>query len=72
MLIVVVPALMHHVMTTQSKMEIQFHAFLTSALDGGEWSASRFGRFTPGDRFLGTPRFGSLLGPHEPVWVERR
>jgi hypothetical protein len=23
------------------------HAFLTSALGGGEWSASRSGRFTP-------------------------
>jgi hypothetical protein len=27
---------------------------LTSALDGGEWSASRFGRFTPRERALGT------------------
>jgi len=26
------------------------HAFLTSALDGGEWSASRLGRFTPRKR----------------------
>jgi hypothetical protein len=28
-------------------MEVQLHALLTSALDGGEWSASRSGRFTP-------------------------
>jgi hypothetical protein len=27
---------------------------LTSALDGGEWSASRPGRFTPEERALGT------------------
>jgi hypothetical protein len=27
-------------------VEIQLLAFLTSALDGGEWSASRPGRFT--------------------------
>jgi hypothetical protein len=27
---------------------------LTSALDGGEWSASRPGRFTPRERALGT------------------
>jgi hypothetical protein len=27
-------------------MEVQLHAFLTSALDWGEWSASRLGRFT--------------------------
>jgi hypothetical protein len=28
--------------------------FLTSALDGGEWSASRPGRYTPGDMAPGT------------------
>jgi hypothetical protein len=27
---------------------------LTSALDGGEWSASRLGRFTPRERVPGT------------------
>jgi len=27
---------------------------LTLALDGSEWSASRLGRFTPGERFPGT------------------
>jgi hypothetical protein len=26
------------------------HIFLTSALAGGEWSASRPGRFTPGEK----------------------
>jgi len=29
-------------------MEVCFHAFLTSALDEGEWSASRPGRFNTG------------------------
>jgi len=28
-------------------MEVQFNAFLTSETDGGEWSASRSGHFTP-------------------------
>jgi hypothetical protein len=28
-------------------MEVWFHEFLTLALDGGEWSASRPDRFTP-------------------------
>jgi hypothetical protein len=28
-------------------MEVWLHAFLTFALDGGEWSASRSGSFTP-------------------------
>jgi hypothetical protein len=32
--------------------------FLTSALDGGEWSASSPGRFTPGTHWI-----GGWLGP---------
>jgi len=28
-------------------VEVLLHAFLTLALDGDEWSASRSGRFTP-------------------------
>jgi hypothetical protein len=35
--------------------------FLTAALFGGEWSASRIGRFTPGSRWIGgwmDPRAG--------------
>jgi hypothetical protein len=31
-------------------------SFFTSALDGGEWSVSGFGRFNPGERALGTIR----------------
>jgi hypothetical protein len=31
---------------------------LTAALVGGEWSASRTGRFTPGERAPGTHRIG--------------
>jgi len=42
-------------------VEIQVHTFLTSALDGGKWSASHPCRFTPGekspeDRRLGGPQ----------------
>jgi hypothetical protein len=36
-------------MKTAGGMEIQFQAFLTSELDGGEWSASRNGLFIPGN-----------------------
>jgi hypothetical protein len=32
---------------------VYFHAFLTSALDGGEWSASRHGRFNSGSYCIG-------------------
>jgi len=36
------------------KTEGGVNAFLTSALDGCEWSASRSGRFTPRERAPGT------------------
>jgi hypothetical protein len=39
------------------------HVFLTSALVGGEWLASRPGRFTPGERAPGTHCIGSSVGP---------
>jgi hypothetical protein len=35
------------------------HTFLTSTLDGGEWSASRLGRFTPREKAPGTHWIGS-------------
>jgi hypothetical protein len=46
----VVPVLFltdHQVMKAYCGVEIQFCALLTSALDGGEWSASRLGLFIP-------------------------
>jgi hypothetical protein len=41
--------------------DVYIHVFLTSALVGGEWSASRLGGFNPGkrekeDRRLGVPQ----------------
>jgi hypothetical protein len=36
---------------------------LTSVLDGGEWSDSRTGRFTPRERALGTHWIGGWMGP---------
>jgi hypothetical protein len=45
-------------------MGAQIHIFLNSALAGGEWSASRPGRFTPGER---TPRTHWIGG-----WVNSR
>jgi hypothetical protein len=35
------------------RVKVYLHAFLTSALDGGEWSASRSGPFTPGTHWIG-------------------
>jgi hypothetical protein len=39
------------------------HIFLTSALAGGEWSASCPGRFTPGERATGTHWIGGCVDP---------
>jgi hypothetical protein len=37
--------------------------FLTLVLDGGEWSASRPGRFTPEESAPGTHWIGGWVGP---------
>jgi len=47
---------------------VELHAFLTSALDGAERSASRPGRFTAGERVPDTHWPGGCMGP-EPVWT---
>jgi hypothetical protein len=49
-------------MKTYWGVEIYLHAFLTSALDGGEWSASRPGRFTSRERAPGTHWIGGWVG----------
>jgi hypothetical protein len=52
----------YHAMKTIGGVEVQLHAFLTSALDGGEWSASHPGCFTPGERAPGTHCIGGGVG----------
>jgi hypothetical protein len=37
--------------------------FFTSVLDGGDWSVSRPGRLTFGDRAPGTHRIGGCVSP---------
>jgi hypothetical protein len=44
-------------------VEVQLTHSLTSALDGGEWSASRPGRFTPRERAPDTHWIGGWVGP---------
>jgi len=44
-------------------VEIQLHAFLTSALDGGDWSASHAGCFTLGEGAADTHYIGGWVGP---------
>jgi hypothetical protein len=49
-------------MTTYRGVDVQKHVFLTSALVSDEWSASRAGRFAPGERARGTHWIG-WVGP---------
>ena len=35
-------------------VDVQLHSFLTSALDGGEWSATHLGHFHARERHFGT------------------
>jgi hypothetical protein len=44
-------------------VDVYIHIFLTSALGGGEWSASGPGRFTPEERAPGTYWIGACVGP---------
>jgi len=44
-------------------VEVYLHDFLTSELDGGEWSASLPGHFTPRQRAPGTHWIGGLVDP---------
>jgi len=55
-------------------VEVYLHAFLTFALDGDEWSASRSGRFTPRERTPGTHCIGGCMGPRSGLdagWGEK-
>jgi hypothetical protein len=40
-------------MKTYGGVDVETHVFLTSALVGGEWSASQPGRFTTGTHWIG-------------------
>jgi hypothetical protein len=44
-------------------VDAEIHIFLTSALVGGEWSASRPSRFTPRERTPNTHWIGGWVGP---------
>jgi hypothetical protein len=48
---------------TYGRVDVWTHVFLTSALVGGEWSASHPGRFTPGEGAPGTNWIGNWVGP---------
>jgi hypothetical protein len=50
-------------MKTYGGVDVQIHVFLTSALVGGEWSASHPGLFTPGERAPGTHWIEGWMDP---------
>jgi hypothetical protein len=50
-------------MKTYGGMDVYVQVFLTSALFGGEWSASYSDRFTPGERAPGTHWIGGWVDP---------
>jgi hypothetical protein len=50
-------------MRVDEGVDVYIHIFFISALAGGEWSASRPGRFTPGKRTPSTLWIGGLVGP---------
>jgi hypothetical protein len=52
-------------------VQVEIDIFLTSALVGGEWSASRPCHFTPGERVPDTRWLGGWVGP-ESVWMTSR
>jgi hypothetical protein len=44
-------------------VDVLIHIYFTSALDGGEWSASRPGRFNHGETAPGTNWIGVSVDP---------
>jgi hypothetical protein len=53
----------HHALKAYWGSGVQLHALLNSALDGGEWSASRHSRFIPREGAPGTHWIGGWVGP---------
>jgi hypothetical protein len=62
----------HHAVKTYVGMEVWLHPFLTSALDGDEWSASRPRHFTCGERAPGAYRIGGWVGPRASLDAEAK
>jgi len=57
-------------MKTYWGVKVQLHVFLTSALDGGEWSASHPGRFTTRERAPGIHWIGGWVDPRAVLEAE--
>jgi hypothetical protein len=55
----------HYAFKAYGGEDVKIHIFLTSALVGGEWSASRPGSFIPGERAPGTHWIGGWVNPRD-------
>jgi hypothetical protein len=55
----------HYILKTYGRVDVLIHVFLTSALAGGEWPASRPCHFPPpgGEKFPGTNWIGGKVDP---------
>jgi hypothetical protein len=53
----------HHTMKMYRVVQVYFQSFLTSALDGVDWSDSQPGRFNSGESALSTHWTGGWVGP---------
>jgi hypothetical protein len=53
----------HYAINAYGVVGVQIHIFFTTALVGGEWSVSRFGRFTHGENVPGTHCIGDWVDP---------
>jgi hypothetical protein len=51
--------------------EYRSYSYSTSALDGGEWSASRLGRALPPEKGPPVPIVQEAGWAPEPVWTKR-
>jgi hypothetical protein len=58
-------------MKTYGEVAVQIHVFLTSALVGGEWSASLPARFTPGEKPSSIHWIGGWVDPRAPLDMEK-
>jgi hypothetical protein len=60
-----------YAMEAQGKRRYSSYSFMTSALDGGEWSASRSGRALPPGKGPPVPIGQEAGWAPEPVWTQR-
>jgi hypothetical protein len=62
---------LHAMEALVGEMSYSSNSFMTSALDGGEWSASRTGRALPQGKGHAVPIGEEAGWASEPVWTQR-